>query len=94
MKKKSQIEKLTDRSKEIFRCLVETYLNTGEPVGSRTLAKNLRNNLSSSTIRNIMSSAFQRKIMRPSRMLEQMRAHFFSLRMVPTTSDLPIAVRH
>ena len=54
MKKKSQIEKLTNRSKEIFRCLVETYLNTGEPVGSRTLAKNLRNNLSSSTIRNIM----------------------------------------
>ncbi len=54
MKKKSQIEKLTERSKDIFRCLVETYLHTGEPVGSRTLAKNLKNNLSSSTIRNIM----------------------------------------
>ena len=45
MKKKTQIEKLTDRSREIFRCLVETYLSTGEPVGSRTLAKNLNNNL-------------------------------------------------
>ena len=54
MKKKTQIEKLTDRSREIFRCLVETYLSTGEPVGSRTLAKNLKNNLSPSTIRNIM----------------------------------------
>ena len=54
MKKKSQIEKLTERSKEIFRCIVETYLHTGEPVGSRTLAKSLKNNLSSSTIRNIM----------------------------------------
>ena len=50
MKKKTQLEKLTDRSREIFRCLVETYLSTGEPVGSRTLSKNLKNNLSPSTI--------------------------------------------
>ena len=54
MTSKTQIDKLTERSREVFRCLVETYLSTGEPVGSRTLAKNLKNNLSPSTIRNIM----------------------------------------
>ena len=51
---KTQIDKLTERSREVFRCLVETYINTGEPVGSRTLSKSLNENLSSSTVRNIM----------------------------------------
>ena len=54
MTSKTQIDKLTERSREVFRCLVETYINTGEPVGSRTLAKSLEGDLSSSTVRNIM----------------------------------------
>ncbi|MEM6932615.1 MAG: heat-inducible transcriptional repressor HrcA [Pseudomonadota bacterium] len=45
---------LNDRSREIFRHLVETYLETGEPVGSRTLSRALPHNLSAATIRNVM----------------------------------------
>ena len=51
---KTQIDKLTERSREVFRCLVETYINTGEPVGSRTLSKSLNENLSSSTVRDFL----------------------------------------
>lgn len=46
---------LNKRSIDIFRNLVDAYLETGEPVGSRTLSKRLENNLSPATIRNIMS---------------------------------------
>ncbi|MBY8977559.1 heat-inducible transcriptional repressor HrcA [Rhodobacteraceae bacterium NNCM2] len=45
---------LNDRSREIFRHLVETYLETGEPVGSRTLSRALEQGLSAATIRNVM----------------------------------------
>lgn len=45
---------LNDRSREIFRHLVETYLETGEPVGSRTLSRTLDHGLSAATIRNVM----------------------------------------
>ena len=45
---------LNERSREIFRTLVETYLATGEPVGSRTLSKRLPTPLSPATIRNVM----------------------------------------
>ncbi|MEM8842058.1 MAG: heat-inducible transcriptional repressor HrcA [Pseudomonadota bacterium] len=45
---------LNERSREIFRHLVETYLETGEPVGSRTLSRALERGLSAATIRNVM----------------------------------------
>ncbi len=45
---------LNARSREIFRRLVETYLETGEPVGSRTLSKQLSKKLSAASIRNVM----------------------------------------
>ncbi|MEM7268615.1 MAG: heat-inducible transcriptional repressor HrcA [Pseudomonadota bacterium] len=45
---------LNDRSREIFRRLVETYIETGEPVGSRTISKNLEASLSAATVRNTM----------------------------------------
>lgn len=45
---------LNDRSREVFRRLVETYLQTGEPVGSRTLARTLSEGVSAATIRNVM----------------------------------------
>lgn len=45
---------LNERSREIFRHLVETYLETGEPVGSRTLSRSLDQGLSAATIRNVM----------------------------------------
>jgi len=46
---------LDKRSREIFRQLVETYLATGDPVGSRTLSQRLPLNLSPASIRNVMS---------------------------------------
>lgn len=49
------IVELNDRSREVFRRIVEAYVETGEPVGSRTIARRLTENLSPATIRNIMS---------------------------------------
>lgn len=46
---------LNDRSREIFREIIETYLETGGPVGSRTLSRRLRQALSPASIRNVMS---------------------------------------
>ncbi|MBV8521867.1 MAG: hypothetical protein JOY71_07040, partial [Acetobacteraceae bacterium] len=42
------------RPREIFRHLVEAYLSSGEPVGSRTLSRRLPVNLSPASIRNVM----------------------------------------
>lgn len=46
---------LNDRSREIFRRIVESYLATGEPVGSRNLSRILPMTLSPASIRNVMS---------------------------------------
>ena len=46
---------LDSRSASILRELVETYVETGEPVGSRTLSRRLPLNLSPATIRNAMA---------------------------------------
>ncbi len=50
---------MNDRSRDIFRRLVETYLETGEPVGSRTLSKQLEQHLSAASIRNVMQDLEQ-----------------------------------
>jgi heat-inducible transcriptional repressor len=44
-----------EREREILTAIVETFIATGEPVGSRTLARANREGLSSATIRNVMS---------------------------------------
>lgn len=46
---------LGERPREVFRHLVETFLTSGEPVGSRTLAQRLPLALSPASIRNVMS---------------------------------------
>jgi heat-inducible transcriptional repressor len=46
---------LSLRSLEIFRELVDTYVETGEPVGSRTLSRRIKTSLSPATIRNVMA---------------------------------------
>ena len=46
---------LNERSREIFRQVVESYVETGEPVGSRTLSRKLGVGLSPATIRNVMA---------------------------------------
>ena len=46
---------LNERSREILRLVVDSYVESGEPVGSRTLARRLENNLSPATVRNVMA---------------------------------------
>lgn len=48
------LSEMTDRSREVFRRVVESYLATGEPVGSRTLTRSLTEQISAATIRNVM----------------------------------------
>ncbi len=46
---------LSERKIKILQAIIRTYLETGEPVGSRTISKDADLNLSSATIRNEMS---------------------------------------
>lgn len=49
------VTELDDRKRKILKAIIQTYLETGEPVGSRTISKYTDLNLSSATIRNEMS---------------------------------------
>ncbi|HAD85959.1 MAG TPA: heat-inducible transcriptional repressor HrcA, partial [Rhodospirillaceae bacterium] len=49
------IDELNGRSRQIFREIVESFVETGEPVGSRTLARRLPVTLSPATVRNVMA---------------------------------------
>ena len=49
------LQALNDRSRQIFRQIVETYLETGEPVGSRTISRADGIHVSPATIRNVMA---------------------------------------
>lgn len=49
------IGELSQRSREIFRHIVDAYVETGEPVGSRTISRRLGLTLSPATIRNVMA---------------------------------------
>jgi heat-inducible transcriptional repressor len=53
------LAQLNERSREIFRQIVESYLATGEPVGSRNLARILPMTLSPASVRNVMSDLEQ-----------------------------------
>ena len=46
---------LDERPREILKLIIRSYVNSGEPVGSRTLAKSIDWRLSPATIRNIMA---------------------------------------
>ncbi|MBC7164166.1 MAG: heat-inducible transcriptional repressor HrcA [Roseovarius sp.] len=48
------LDQLNDRSREVFRRVVEGYLATGDPVGSRTLTRDFSEKISAATIRNVM----------------------------------------
>jgi heat-inducible transcriptional repressor len=48
------VTELTDRARDVFRIVVESYLDTGGPVGSRTISKLSGLNLSPASIRNVM----------------------------------------
>ena len=51
----SEFQGLDDRSREIFREIVESYLANGTPVGSRNISRQLPMTLSPASVRNIMS---------------------------------------
>ncbi len=48
-------QSIGDREREILTALVETFISTGEPVGSRMLSRSSREGLSPATIRNVMA---------------------------------------
>ena len=49
------ISELTERAREIFRLVVEGYLESGQPVGSKTLAQDSGVNLSPASIRSVLA---------------------------------------
>ena len=49
------LAELDGRSREIFRRIVDSYLETGDPVGSRSVSKQISASLSPASIRNVMS---------------------------------------
>src|SRR5438105_2445938 len=48
-------QNIGDREREILTAIVETFISTGEPVGSRMLSRSSREGLSPATIRNVMA---------------------------------------
>ncbi len=55
----SALQSLDRRSREIFRRIVESYLETGEPVGSRNVSRLLPVSLSPASVRNVMADLEQ-----------------------------------
>ncbi|MEA2954089.1 MAG: heat-inducible transcriptional repressor [Alphaproteobacteria bacterium] len=53
------LAQLNERSREIFRHIVESYLTTGEPVGSRNISRIIPMTLSPASVRNVMSDLEQ-----------------------------------
>lgn len=52
--KSTLLTEMTDRSREVFRRVVEGYISNGEAVGSRTLTRSMSERISAATIRNVM----------------------------------------
>ena len=48
-------DRLTNRSKQILEAIIEDYIVTAEPVGSRTVTRSHRLSLSPATVRNVMA---------------------------------------
>src|SRR5216684_2419946 len=53
------LAQLSERSRDIFRQIVESYLATGEPVGSRNISRLIATPLSPASVRNVMSDLEQ-----------------------------------
>ena len=54
MTQDTSLSQMNARSREVFQRIVESYLSSGEPVGSRTLTRTLSESVSAATIRNVM----------------------------------------
>ena len=55
LNKSLSVADLNERSREVFRQIVDAYVDTGEPIGSRTISRHLGMSLSAATIRNVMA---------------------------------------
>ena len=53
------LAQLNERSREIFRQIVESYLGTGEPIGSRNISRIIPMTLSPASVRNVMQDLEQ-----------------------------------
>src|SRR6201993_5054878 len=53
------LAQLNERSRDIFRQIVESYLATGEPVGSRNISRLITTQLSPASVRNVMADLEQ-----------------------------------
>ncbi|VBB69083.1 Heat-inducible transcription repressor HrcA [invertebrate metagenome] len=58
------VAQLSERSREIFRRIVDAYVRTGDPIGSRTLARQFGMDLSPATIRNVMADLEEAGLLR------------------------------
>ncbi|WP_149587230.1 heat-inducible transcriptional repressor HrcA [Tabrizicola flagellatus] len=54
MTSQPMLSDMNERTREVFRRVVEGYLSSGEPVGSRTLSRTLSEKVSAATVRNVM----------------------------------------
>ncbi|MGE0178882.1 MAG: heat-inducible transcriptional repressor HrcA [Sphingomonas sp.] len=77
------IGELNDRARDIFRMVVEAYLESGQPVGSRTLSRLPVLNLSPASIRNVMQDLEEAGLL---------AAPYTSAGRVPTESGLRLFV--
>jgi heat-inducible transcriptional repressor len=50
---------MTNREQDVLHSIVESYIQTGEPVASRTIAKRRSDSLSPATIRNVMADLYE-----------------------------------
>ena len=50
-----KISEIGDRAKSIFKLLVENYISTGEPLGSKSISSKINNQLSPATIRSVLN---------------------------------------
>lgn len=55
----SSQQALTSREREVLCSIIETYIATGEPVASKTIARRRRDALSPATIRNVMAELYE-----------------------------------
>jgi len=95
---RDEFDAMDQRSREVFCRIVESYLNDGEPVGSRNLSRHLGNMLSPATIRNVMSDLEQLGLIyaphvSAGRMPTQSGLRFF-VDAFMEVGDLPAEERH
>lgn len=77
------LSEMNDRSREVFRRVVEGFLADGDPVGSRTLTRTLSERVSAATIRNVMQDL---------ELLGLLRAPHVSAGRIPTERGLRLFV--